>query len=280
MLKNECCPLKFTDSHCHINFDEFELTRDSILSSCLSNHIHQLIVPATTPEKWHTLLEMMRIQAQSNYIKESPKIHIALGIHPYFLNKMNNSHVAMLESEVSTHRSKIIAIGETGIDNFIAEKEDNLKKQLHFFSAQIEIAQTHKLPLIIHHRRSHAQVIALLKQHRFSLGGVIHAFSGSYEEAMAYITLGFYIGVGGTITYKRAQKTIRCVSKLPLDRLLLETDSPSMPLYQQQGNINTPLNIIKVFNSLAEHRKESKEVLANQIEVNVKNFLGISVTHL
>mgnify|MGYP003885743381 FL=1 len=109
----------------------------------------------------------------------------------------------------------------------------------------------------------------LLRKAKLTKGGIIHAFSGSYQEALSYIELGFKLGIGGTITYPRAQKTIKAIRRLPLSSLVLETDAPSMPLNGFQGQANSPLRLIDVFQALTEVRAEPREEIMTQLESNI-----------
>ena len=134
------------------------------------------------------------------------------------------------------------------------------------------MANKYQLPLIVHHRHSHHLIAQVFKQNPPKYGGIIHAFSGSLQQANVYIKLGFKIGVGGVITYDRAQKTRTSISQLPLESILLETDAPSMPVLGKQGEINTPMALLSIFEHLASIRQENKEVIAEQV---LKNSLEV-----
>ena len=279
--------MKFTDSHCHLDFEEFDAGYCQWLSQCALKHIHQIIIPAVSPDNWQKVLNCCSLVHKASVHHSDSKLSQseqnvtcfpALGIHPWYLRELDHRALNELNDYVAQHRESLVAIGETGIDLTIAEKEQNLSQQIIFFKHQISLAKAHKLPLILHHRKSHALILKQLKADKFQGGGIIHAFSGSYEQAKQYIDLGFYIGVGGTITYPRAQKTIKAISKLPLDSLVLETDAPAMPLQSFQGEMNTPLHVIDVFTQLANIRCESGDEIAATIENNIKKFLAISKT--
>ena len=115
----------------------------------------------------------------------------------------------------------------------------------------------------------------MIKKHVVKKVGVIHAFSGSYQQAKTYLDLGYKLGIGGTITYPRAEKTIKTLKKIPLESILLETDAPSMPLYGYQGEPNSPLKLITVFDRLCELRNESPEEIVFQLEKNKKDLFNI-----
>ena len=113
----------------------------------------------------------------------------------------------------------------------------------------------------------------MLRQKQLTNGGIIHAFSGSYQQACQYIDLGFKLGIGGTITYPRAEKTLKAIKRVPLTSLVLETDAPAMPLYGFQGQDNSPLQLINVFQALTNIRLESSTEIAHALEENVKSVL-------
>ena len=232
------------DSHCHIDLAEFDRDRDIVIQDALALGLRRLLVPGLYPTQWQDLLSL-----KSQY----ESIDIAFGFHPYFLRKNETQdaqeNAQILDAEVNNHRGEIVAIGETGLDTFI---DTELKQQIEFLEIQIDIAAKYKLPLILHHRKSHHHLIQLLKQKQFGHGGSIHAFSGSKEIGSSYIDLGFKLGIGGTITYPRANKTIEAISQLGIRHLLLETDAPDMPINGFQGMRNTPQRLPLIASALAK----------------------------
>lgn len=275
--------MKFTDSHCHLDFTEFSYNTPELLQQCYAKDIHRIIVPSVNPEHWHRVLSLTEAQ------KSPVKISCALGIHPWYLilqenTSNNNYNLAFQEQQLNQavlqNRGKIIAIGECGIDVFKAKKNtnneqdfnQNIQLQKDFFAMQLNIAKKNNLPIIIHHCQSHALILPLLKQYKLEKGGVIHAFSGSYQQAKDYVNLGFKLGIGGTITYPRAKKTINAIKRLPLSSILLETDAPAMPPLGMQGKNNSPLNLPLIFQALTTIRSESTAVIATQIENNVEQL--------
>ncbi|PCI60683.1 MAG: hydrolase TatD [Gammaproteobacteria bacterium] len=263
--------MKFTDSHCHLDFDEFKPDFQQLLTNCAAQGIHRCVIPSIDPNNWQAVLHL----TQEKNI--SIKLFAALGIHPWFLNDLSEQVLEQLTTIVQQQKHNIVAIGEAGIDGKIAEQQNNLAKQQHFFEYQLHLAKQEDLPIIVHHRRSHQHITPLLKQYSLANTGIIHAFSGSYQQAKQYIDLGYKLGIGGTITYPRAQKTIKAIKRLPLTSLVLETDAPAMPLNGFQGEVNTPLQIIKVFNTLVAIRTEATDKIAEQIEININDVLKLKV---
>ena len=264
--------MKFTDSHCHLDFNEFSDRLPQLLNQCAQNNIHQIIVPSISPENWSTVMKLAL--AKNDLTQALCKIYPCLGTHPWYLKQLDNNDLTALTKKIAQHRANIIAIGETGIDMPIAKKYNNLAQQQTFFQRHLQLAQQYQLPVIIHDRQAHHQIVPLLKKIQLTSKGVIHAFSGSYQQAKAYLDLGFYLGVGGTITYPRAKKTIATIKRVPLDRLILETDAPSMPLFGHQGQDNSPLKLIDVFDTLVQIREESAEQIAQQIENNINTLFA------
>jgi TatD DNase family protein len=230
-----------------------------------------VVIPSISPSNWQKVLTICSSPPKNN----RPLLYACLGIHPWFLENLAETHLQDLSLLVEKNWTSIIAIGEAGIDGVIAKEQNNLVQQQHFFEYQLNLAQQHDLPIIVHHRRSHPEVIALLKKTKLNRAGIIHAFSGSYQQACQYIDLGFKLGIGGTITYPRAIKTIKTIKRLPSSSFVLETDAPSMPLADHQGEPNSPLQLVNIFNCLVNIRGESAEQLAEIIEGTVKNLFKL-----
>lgn len=256
------------DSHCHIDLPVFDADRPAVLSACKAASINKLLVPGLTVEQFDKLLELSAQYPQ--------QVDIALGCHPYFLKALNDIDSLALKDKLfelgNIYKDKIVAIGECGLDGSI---DLPMSYQEQVLTWHIDLAIAINKPLVLHHRKSHNQLIRLLKEKHYQFGGVIHAFSGSEEIANTYINMGFKLGVGGTITYPRAVKTIATIKKIPLEHLLLETDSPDMPLSGQQGKRNTPLQLIAVAKVLAE----LKGVRVDEIEKSTtQNYSDVFLT--
>ncbi len=303
--------MQFTDSHCHLDDETFKESLPALLAQCAKLNINRIIVPSIAPDNFSEVLKLAKHTSDdfNNITNNNPiKIYPCLGIHPWFLQDLNDSHLGQLSKLVAKSRNEIIAVGEIGIDGAIAKQainhgqtpEDNLHHQQYFFDFQLNLAKQQNLPVIIHHRQSHDKIMPFLRRYQLARSGIIHGFSGSYQQAMDYIDLGFKLGVGSTITYSRAKKTINTLKRLPLDSLVLETDAPSMPLSREvigkevltnsekngQESIelkadspaNSPINLVKIFEVLSIIRTESPAEIANQLEQNIEQifFKGIN----
>jgi len=263
--------MHFTDSHCHLDFPEFSKSFTQLLMQCEEHAIKRIIIPAVEPKQWYSLLELTK-----TYSNKHNQLFACAGIHPWYLQGLSTSHLDDLACFIKNNQQDLLALGETGIDGVIAKEQNNISQQLEFFIRHIELANQFSKPLIIHHRRSHQDLIQVLKQYKVDHGGIIHAYSGSYQQAITYIEMGFKLGIGGTITYPRAEKTIKAIRRLPLSALVLETDAPAMPLYGEQGISNSPLNLIKIFNHLCSIRAESPEKISEIIESNINELFFVN----
>lgn len=208
-------------------------------------------MPGTQAATWLKTLELC---------EQFTTLKPALGLHPYFLQQFAESDFVLLTQLLDQFSHKVTAVGEIGLDYALDISHD---LQMRVFTKQLSIANDYKLPVILHHRRSHNELIKTLKQQGFKWGGIVHAFSGSVHEANTYIELGFKLGVGGVITYPRASKTRDVVRQIPLSSIVLETDAPDMPPMGKQGQRNNPQNLLMVLDELCRLRPESRaEIIA------------------
>lgn len=229
------------DSHCHFDFPDFDRDRQQIWERAKSNGINGILLPGTELEYFPRL---RRVSLAFD------NVFFALGLHPWFLTAECEVVLTQLrkeaEDELCNHR--FIAIGETGLDFGISLSQ---AWQIYSFEAHLKLALDLSLPVIIHHHKSHNKIIELLKRYP-AVEGVIHGFSGSEQTAQSYVDLGFKLGVGGTITFDRGQKTQRAVKHVGLSNLLLETDAPSMPVSGKQGQRNSPEYLCHIAIKLAQ----------------------------
>jgi TatD DNase family protein len=255
------------DSHCHIDLDVFDGDRQEVLQHAFQSGIARLLVLGLSNQQFATLL---------NLKQQYHQLDIALGLHPYFLQKQDAEQTQKMLEEFARladlHSDQYIAFGEMGLDGSIAL---DMTYQKHILRYQLTLAQQYNKPIILHHRKSHNHLISTLKEHRYEGGGILHAFSGSYQEARTYIDMGFLLGVGGTITYPRASKTRETISNLPLDTLVIETDSPDMPINGFQGQRNEPSQITHVVHALSELKNITKQEVARQTTENYLRLFAL-----
>ena len=266
--------MQFFDSHCHFDFPEFDPDRAEVWQRAGVSGVKAMAMPGVYPEQWARLIKLSL--ATEGFC-------FAFGIHPCWIHqvdvdaeslKLYEDQIAILVKNIPIGaQNKFIAIGECGLDKTI---ELPLSQQLAVFGWHIHLANHWQKPLIIHSLKTHNELIAFCKKNKPKYGGVVHAFSGSYETAMQLIDLGFCLGIGSTITYERAQKTRATVARVPVECLVLETDGPDMPLCGQQGRRNDPENIARVAQVLAELRGENVDALAAQVWINTNRLFQLS----
>ncbi len=255
--------LPLFDSHCHIDFTEFQHDRELVLTRAFKTGVRHLVVPGVTRKQSEAQLGLST--------NSGIQLHFALGLHPYFLAHHQHDDFDILAQQAHKIRHQLVAIGECGIDASISD----LESQYALFVRHIELANQLNLPLIVHHRQSHHHIARAFKDVEPKYGGVIHAFSGSYTQARYYIDKGFKLGIGGTITYPRANKTRQAIERVPISTLMLETDAPSMPLNGHQGERNEPALIVEVFNTLAAIKQVPTSVVAETIFNESLAFFGL-----
>ncbi len=255
-------PYHFIDSHCHIDFEVFDEDRHKILENCRSLLVSDIVVPGTEVSQWSRAIDLGH---------QFPQLHIALGLHPLFLKNHSASAVSLLEAQLDSSRD-VVAIGEIGLD-FYHDHSDQ-KQQLDLFQQQVDLAEQFKLPLLLHVRKAHQQVLNLVRHYPY--GGIVHAFSGSLEQARQYFGYGFLIGVGGVVTRKNALKLRRTVEHLPLESLVLETDAPDLPPVWARGERNSPEQIPAIAQVVADLRNQPLEEVAVRTTANVMRCLNLN----
>ncbi len=204
----------FIDTHCHFDFPPFCGDEQRSLQLAAQVGVDKIVVPA---------ISRANLQRVSELAHSYPAIYAALGLHPLYIDQHQEAHLADLEHFLKQKHEKLVAVGEIGLDLYMAESQ--FEKQKALLCAQLRLAKQYELPVILHSRKSHDQMAAILRRINLPRTGVVHGFAGSLSQAETFIRLGYYIGVGGTITYERAQKTRRVMAELPLTSLVLETDA-------------------------------------------------------
>ena len=256
-------PMEIVDSHCHIDVAAFDADRDDVLANCYCLGVTRLVVPAIAAAGWDKLLSVCRGNAG---------LYPALGLHPVYLDQHSQRDLDALERRIS-NEPDVIAVGEIGLDFFLAELDR--QRQLDLFEAQLEIAKNASLPVILHVRKAHAQVIELLKKQCVK-GGIVHAFNGSLEQAKEYMSLGFKLGFGGMLSYERSRKLHRLAKALPLEAIVLETDAPDMAGAGYAGQRNSPQFLPEYLTALAKLKQESIEHVAEVTTRNAIDVLGLN----
>lgn len=245
---------RFIDTHCHFDFPPFVDDAHSSLQRAAQAGVEKIIVPATGAARFARVLALAH---------EHRELYAALGLHPMFIEEHSDDSLAALAEQLANKPEKLVAVGEIGLDLY--RENPQFPRQQALLDAQLQLAKRHDLPVILHSRRAHDKLALHLKRHNLPRTGVVHGFAGSLQQAERFVALGFYIGVGGTITYPRASKTREVMARLPLSALLLETDAPDMPLNGYQGQPNRPEQAARVFTTLCSLREEPAEQIADML---------------
>lgn len=254
--------MELIDSHCHLDFPAISNDIDGVLERARNNGVTRFVVPGVSSENWSRVLELCA---------EHEGLYPALGLHPCFLKADHGDDLMRLE-QLLKHCPELVAVGEIGLDLFIPEAD--LKYQLAVLLPQLELAKQFNKPVLLHVRKAHDQMLQQLRRMKLPAAGVVHAFSGSEQQAQEYLKLGFKLGIGGSVTYERARKLRRLVANLPLDSFILETDSPDMPLHGFQGQTNYPERVALVLQAVNELRPESELEIARCIQSSGQDMLG------
>ncbi|MDU8924726.1 TatD family hydrolase [Pasteurellaceae bacterium LIM206] len=256
--------MPFFDTHTHLDYLQQSsgepLAR--LVVTALQADVRRILMVAVMRRNFKTL--------QNHTALFPDQLCYGLGLHPLYIRHHESAHLDELERRLAARDECLAAVGEIGLERGVPEllADELWRKQCDYFEAQLQLAKGYNIAVNIHSRKAHDQIFTFLKRVSPAKCGVIHGFAGSYEQAKRFVDLGYKIGVGGTITYERANKTRRAVAKLPLDALLLETDTPDMPVFGFQGQPNRPERIVHSFRALCALRTESPAQIEQTIWQN------------
>ena len=249
------------DSHCHLDASEFDADRVAVIRRARAAGVIQQMVPAVDAEHWPQLRDICRMDAG---------LFPAYGLHPMFLDAHKPEHLPQLGEWIA--RERPLAVGECGLDFFV-EDLDADAQQL-YFDGQLALARDFDLPVIVHARRAVDAVIASFKRVG-KLRGVVHSFSGSPEQARQLWNLGFMVGLGGPVTYERANRLRKLAASMPIEHLLLETDAPDQPDAGARGQRNEPARLTIVLDTIAELRGIAPADLAAATTANATRLFRL-----
>lgn len=214
------------DSHAHYDDEKFDSDREEVMQKCIDSGVTHIINAGANIESSQKSIDLSR---------KYPFVYVAVGVHPEEASTCNEYTLDKLTD--FSKETKVIAIGEIGLDYHYDSPSREIQKE--WFAKQIALAVKLKLPLIIHDREAHHDVLDIIRAEKgYETGGVFHCFSGSKEMAREVMNLGFKIGIGGALTFKKAHKPVEVVSFAPLDMLLVETDCPYMAPEPYRGQRN------------------------------------------
>lgn len=248
------------DSHCHLDLEPLKSEHHRTMQEAHQAGVMGFVIPGVHPDGWGGIAELAA---------EDPRIFPAYGIHPMHAGTVN---VRLLD-QLRELSAKGVAIGEIGLD---PGYQVSMELQERTFREQFRIAVQCALPVLIHCRGAFQRVLRILREeHADRVGGIMHAYSGSAEMARDFIRLGFAISISGTVTWKNAIKPLRVARELPLEHLVLETDSPDMTPERYRGTFNRPAWIMETALRVAELRGISLEEVANITTENVRRVLRL-----
>lgn len=252
------------DSHAHLDMKQFDSDRDQVIDRALSADVRHIITVG------------IDIKSSLNAVKLTthyPPIFATIGIHPHNADNANNNDLEQIA--LIAQQDKIIAIGEIGLDFF--HNRSARQKQIEVFTQQLAIAISLDLPVVIHDREAHTNTLNILSSFKKSgLKGMIHCFSGDYNLAKTFIDMGYYISIPGTVTFNNASQIQDVARRVPLNRMLLETDAPFLAPTPYRGNRNEPGYVTHTAQKIAKLRDVSFEEISYQTSKNVCQLFNLS----
>lgn len=253
------------DSHAHYDDEQFDADRDEVLKRIQQQGVVWVVNPASNLDSARKCIELSETY---------DFLYCAVGIHPHDSKEFSEETLESIREMASN--KKVVAIGEVGLDYHYDFSPQNIQKEC--FAAQIQLALELKLPLIIHDREAHRDVLDIIKAEKgYEAGGVFHCFSGSVELARTVLDLGFYIALGGAVTFKNAVKPVEVAKYVPADRLLVETDSPYMAPVPYRGKRNDSGYLHEIIQKIAEIRGSDFDVIANTTAQNANRLFGLGL---
>jgi len=255
------------DSHCHLDYLDTPAVPGGIAAAVnrsIQAGVGAIVLPAVEPSRFELVIRTAHAH---------PSVVYALGIHPMYVEALGDTAISELHNALirNRHDPKLIAVGEIGLDHYVPGFDR--QKMERFYVAQCRLAREFDLPVILHVRRSQDRVLKFLRQ--FNLRqGIAHAFNGSQQQAMAFLDQGLCLGFGGAMTFGRALQIRRLAVDLPLEGIVLETDSPDMsPAWKLKGEANEPMELARIAESLAELRGEQLRTIQEVTTANVMRAL-------
>ena len=239
------------DTHCHIYKSEME-NAEEIIREALNNDII-VILNGTDPESNEEVLELS---------KKYENAYASLGYFYTFADEINDELISQLDNQLNN--DKVVAVGEIGLDYYKGKK--NRDSQIDLFEKMLTLAEKHDLPVIVHSRKAIQDTYDILKKHKVS--GSLHSYQGSAEMGKEFIKLGFYLGVGGTITHSNNKKTRKMLKNIGISNIVLETDSPYLAPEGKRGEENNPMNLRYIIGKISEELDMTEEEI---IKITTEN---------
>ncbi|MFZ9410964.1 MAG: TatD family hydrolase [Burkholderiaceae bacterium] len=257
------------DSHCHLDYLDIPSVAGGIAGALERGRqagVTAIIVPAVDPSNFDRVAMLA---------KAYPEVYFALGIHPMYVQGLGDDALIALQNALDRyrHNPKLIAVGEIGLDHYVPGLDR--EKMEAFYSAQCQLARDWNLPVILHVRKAQDRVLKHLRQSGITRG-IAHAFNGSLQQAQAFIAQGICLGFGGAMTYPRANQIRRLAAALPLESIVLETDSPDIaPAWRARGQPNEPQEIAAIAEEMALLRFACAKDIADQTSQNLARLFPV-----
>jgi TatD DNase family protein len=251
------------DTHAHLSLPQFDKDRTEVIKRARDAGIKHIITVGTDSDDCRKAVALAQ---------EHDFISAAVGIHPHDAKTINEETYSLLRELAADNN--VVAIGEIGLDFY---RNLSLRKtQTHHFREQLRLAREVSLPVIIHDREAHQEVLKILQEEKAeTVGGVIHCFSGDWEMAKACLDMGFYISIPGTITFKKSEEYHKLIRDLPLDRILVETDCPFLAPHPLRGKRNEPAYVQYVAEAVARIKMIAQEELAEITTQNAQKLFNL-----
>lgn len=251
------------ETHAHYDDPQFDTDREALLASMKEGGVDNIVNISASCVSCERVVKMA---------EQYPFMYAAVGVHPDEVGDLDEEAFAQIRKLF--HHDKVVAVGEIGLDYYWDNESHELQKE--WFIRQLHLARELNLPVVIHSRDAAADTMDVMKEYGQGLQGVIHCFSYSKEMALEYVKMGYFIGVGGVVTFKNARKLKEVVEEVPLTSILLETDSPYLAPVPNRGKRNTSLNLIHVAREIAGIKGITTEEVIRQTEENAKKMYAIS----
>ena len=252
------------DTHCHLNSEELYSRIDEVLSEASIVGVNKYLVVG-----WDKDSSLLAIELAHQY----EGIYAAIGIHPCDIEHTTDTDLIELMTHIND--PKVVAIGEIGLDYHWVKDIEQRNRQKEWFVKQIELANKYKKPISIHNREAFEDCLKILKEHKPLYGGVMHCYSGSVELLRDVLDLGLYIGLDGPLTFTNAKTPKEVCEDVPLDRLVVETDSPYLAPHPLRGTVNEPKNIALVIDEIARIKGISKKHILDALYTNSCNLFHV-----
>ena len=249
------------DSHAHLNDARFDEDREALIQKLQEEHVDLVLNPGADIE---TSISSVELANKYDFI------YAAVGVHPHDVKDLDDTAIDTLR-KLATENEKVVAIGEIGLDYYYDNSPREVQKE--WFKKQIELANELKLPIIIHDRDAHQDTFEIIKNTKSpEIGCVLHCYSGNVELAKEYVKMGCYISIPGTVTFKNNREVAK---EIPLEYLLIETDSPYMAPEPHRGKRNDPSLVAFVADKIAQEKGISYEKVCEATKENAKRLFNI-----